>query len=676
MERESSTSAQTEVVVRGFPVSTWIYVSIYMAILAAVITVETHFLPAAWGTGGINIGPSGGFLVAMPLPYVFSFIMLVIISVRGIKVEKRSFALFYLATMVATWFSVFKGFYTTPASLFNIRVATADVHGYALPYFWMPSAEAVRGAYYRDSLNNLFVTYAAEWTPVIANYILWYVVSTLFFIGWAIVLRRLWVDVEVLPFPHAQGWITGEIALTAYEKTPDRRRRVFTITSILGIIFYIPYMIYSAYPGLPDFYGWLTGTGFTTWATGNFELTTAYPAVASSMAGCITIQTDPLKYAFFFLVPLDSLLSMTIGVLGFAVILPQILSYFGHYSGIYEGGIWDKFGMIYTGDPLWVDAISVGLGLGVLVFMVLINWRYFVDTIKQAASGETPRTEVSYRMGYLFVLIGGVGLIGIFIATGVQIQDAILGLIVILMQLLILTRARAYASNIAFMRGTYFLKPFWGAEMPAAPDFPAGKLFISTHTARWGTGCDTFGPYYSVMMGTMDGFKVGSMSGLHPSSVSKLCLIGGVLGAIIVIPVTFLVWHAYGFQEMPVAKEWDYFWDGDAGFYNGRPSVIGIPGMFGFALAGVLLFLRLRYIWWPIEPVGLFLGTTDLTPWHIGTLTPLIIWALKYAVIKVGGRKVYDEIGVPAAFGIIAGEMVGIILVSAINIVRYIALGG
>jgi len=53
----------------------------------------------------------------------------------------------------------------------------------------------------------------------------------------------------------------------------------------------------------------------------------------------------------------------------------------------------------------------------------------------------------------------------------------------------------------------------------------------------------------------------------------------------------------------------------------------------------------------------------------------LIVWAVKYSVIKVGGRKVYDEIGVPAAFGIIAGEMLGIILVSAINIVRYVALG-
>jgi len=677
MEKEKTTSAHSEVVVPAIPTKTWAYVIVYMAILTAVITLETHFLPAAWGTGGINIGPSGGFLVAMPLPYVFSFVMLLVISARGIKVEKRSFAMFYLATMVATWFSVFKGFYTTPAALFNIRVATADVHGYALPPFWMPSAEAIRGAYYRGSLNNLFVTYAGEWAPVIGNYIYWYIVATLFFIGWAIIMRRLWVDIEVLPFPHAQGWVTAEIALAAYEKKPDTRRRVFLITTILGIIFYIPYMVYSAYPGFPDFYGWLKGANFTTWATGNFELTGAYPAIQSGIAAPMSIQTDPLKYAFFFLAPLDSLLSMWIATLGIAVMLPQILSYFGYYSGIYTGGIWDKFGMIYFGDPLWVDTFSTGIGLGILVFMVLINWKYFATTIKQAASGETPATDVSYRIGYLLVAVGAIGLIALFVVTGVEIGDSILGLLIILLQLIVLTRARAYAANIAFFRGSYFTKHFWGPTMPPAPEFPAGKLFMSTHTHRWGTGCDTFGPYYSSMMGTMDGFKVGSMAGLHPSSVFKLCLIGSIIGAIIVVPLTFVVWHAYGFMELPVAKEWDYFWDGDSGGYNARPAVLfSVHGWVGFLLSGALLFLRMRYVWWPIEPLGLFLGTAETMAWHIGPFTPLIVWIVKYTLIKVGGRKAYDEVGIPAAFGIIAGEMIGIVLVSAINIFRYVAFGG
>ena len=673
---EKSTTSVSEVVTE-IPVKTWVYVSIYMVILIAVITLETHFLPAAWGTGGINFGPSGLLLAAIGLPYVFSFLMLVIIQATGMKIKKPTFVLFYLATMVATWFSVFKGFYTTPGSLFNVRVATADIHGYALPYFWMPSAEAIRGAFYRDSLNNLFVTYASEWSPVIMTYIYWYIVSILFFMGLAIIFRRLWVDLEVLPFPHAQGWVTGEIALTAYEKKPDRRRRVFVICSLLGLIFYIPYMVYSGYPGLPDFYGWLKGSWFTTWSTGHYEITHAYPSIANSVSNMIGISTDPLRYAYFFIIPLDSLLSMTVAVFGVTIILPQIMSYFGYYSGIYEYTTWcgwTKWGMIYDGDPLYLKDFQHGMIVGILVFMILVNWRYFATTIRQALSRETPVADISYGLGYLFILVGAIGLIGLFVATGVEFLDAIGGLLIVFMITVVLARIRSYAAHILQVTGETYFKPFWGPELPPAPEIPAGKLFIGTHVCRWGVGTDTYGPYYVSLMGTMDGFKIASMAGIHPKAVFKLCMIGAILGTLIVIPLTFVIWHNYGFMELPVAKEWDYFWEGDSATYNTRRGILSVQGIGGIIWAGVLVFFRTRFLWFPLEPLGFSLGLDAWMPWS-GTFVPLIVWAVKYAVLKIGGRKVYDEIGIPAAFGIIAGEMLGIILVSAINIVRYVAFG-
>jgi hypothetical protein len=64
-------------------------------------------------------------------------------------------------------------------------------------------------------------------------------------------------------------------------------------------------------------------------------------------------------------------------------------------------------------------------------------------------------------------------------------------------------------------------------------------------------------------------------------------------------------------------------------------------------------------------------GTSEFFTWHIGTFSPLIIWAIKYVVLRVGGRKAYDEVGVPVALGIISGEITGIIIVSIINIIRF-----
>jgi len=48
---------------------------------------------------------------------------------------------------------------------------------------------------------------------------------------------------------------------------------------------------------------------------------------------------------------------------------------------------------------------------------------------------------------------------------------------------------------------------------------------------------------------------------------------------------------------------------------------------------------------------------------------------LKYVVIKVVGKKLYDEVRVAAAFGIITEDMLGIILMNAINMGRFVAFG-
>lgn len=651
----------------------WLLLVIYTALLTAAITTETLFLPAAWGTGGINIGPSGGLLVAMPLPWVFAVIMMFLME-RGIaRIDRQMFCLLYIATMIATWYSVFKGFYTTPAALFNIRVATAETHGYALPMIWMPSADAVRGMFYHGSLNNLFVTYAHEWGPVIATYVYWYIVAAMFFLGWAAIFRRLWIEIEVLPFPHAQGWLIAEAAM---QPGPTRFKKWLKIAFLIGLLFYVPYMIYSAYPGLPDIYGWLTNPNFLSWSTGQYQLTLAYPAVATSVAVPVVIATDPLRYAFFFLVPLDALFSMWFAHLVFVTLIPQVLSYFGFYTGIYTTGIWGKWWMIEHGEPFYFEVVSAGMALGILVFFILINWRYFLQTIRLAATGHSgervPEGEVSYRLAYILVVIGAIGLIALFMASNVEPVDSVIGLAIIWMQVVVLTRLRAYTANISFLRGAHFWKPFAGDTLPAAPQYPAGKLFIISHTCRWGTGCDTFGPYYSTMMGVMDSFKVGQMAGVRPDTIYKLLLIGSIISAVIAIPLTFVELHAWGFMELPVAKEWDYFWDGDAGFYNSRLSIATPYGLAGFLLAGALMFLRMRFPWWPLEPLGFMLGLHDFFTWHIGTFTPLIVWIAKYIMLKVGGRKAYEEVGVPVALGIISGEIAGIIVVSVINILRFL----
>ena len=659
--------------VKKISTGTWVLLIVVIVIMNLLVSLFSHFLPYPWGGGGISLGPGGGWLMAMPLPYVFSFLMLFLIGYGFIKIDKNMMALLYLAILVSTWFSSFMGYYVVPSFMIQIRVATADVHGYALPSFWFPSAEAVRASFYRGSLNNLFVTYAAEWSATIATHMWYFLTASVMMFGLALIFRRLWIDVEVLPFPHAQGWIVGEIAL---EKQRTTRKRAFIIAGVLGLIFMIPYMAYTATPALPDPYGWMKNPYFTPWSTGNFELTQAFPAIQSSIAAPISIGTDPLRYAFWFLVPLDALLSYTVSRLAIGIVLPQVLSYLGYYSGIYTADMWGKWGQIWLGEPLYLTTVNAGMVLGIVVFMVLVNWRYFIGTLKSALGGKTPSSEVSYGLAYVLFLVGSIGLIALFVTTAVEPGDALLGYLLIIFQAVAMIRLRSYTANIQFLRGAPYLKPWPGfASVPGAPQTPAGKLFITTHTFRWGTGIDVFGPYYNSFGGAMDGFKIASMAGIDAKTAFKLLFIGAIISIVIVIPFTYIVWHTFGIMELPIGKEWDYFWDGDGGAYNGRPSIATPAGVVGFVLAGVLVFLRLRYVWWPIEPLGFSMGLADFAPWMGMTFVPVICWIVKYVVIKFGGRKAYDEVGVPAAFGLIAGEVLGILICGIIGTVRFVAFG-
>lgn len=659
--------------VKKVPMSTWILVMIVIVLVNMLIVLLQHFLPYPWTGGGISVGPGGGGLMATPLPYVFSLIMVFLIGYGIIKIERTKMALLYLAVMVGTWYSCFTGYYNIISFMISIRTSTAEIHGYALPSFWFPSVEAVRGSFYHGSLGNLFSTYASEWTATILTH-MWYYFAVVFFLfGLALILRRLWIDVEALPFPHAQGWIVAEIAL---EKEPTRRRRFFLIAALLGLLFFAPYMVYTANPAIPDPYGWVKNPFFTTWSTGNLELTEAYPAIKAAVAAPLSIGTDPLRYAYWFLVPIDSLLSFTIAMLGIEILLPQILSYFGYYSGIYTAGIWDKWSMIHNGPPLYVSTIEAGMLLGIVVFMILVNWRYFLGTLRSTLGGKTPSGEVSYVLAYLIFIIGSIALIALFITSAVEPLDAMLGYFIIIVQLVAMIRTRAYAGSFSAARSAHYLKPFWGDTIPAAPALSAGKLFISSHTYTWGTGVDVDGPYNVTLGGALDSFKVASMAGIDAKTAFKLLFVGAIISIIVVIPLTYIVWHNFGVMELPSPKEWDYFWEGDAGSYNSRTSIATPSGVVGFVLCGVLVFLRSRYTWWPIEPLGFVLALDDYDHWWAMTLLPMIVLVIKYIVIRVGGRKVFEEIGVPVAFGVITGEILGIIICGTIGIVKMIRLFG
>jgi hypothetical protein len=74
---------------------------------------------------------------------------------------------------------------------------------------------------------------------------------------------------------------------------------------------------------------------------------------------------------------------------------------------------------------------------------------------------------------------------------------------------------------------------------------------------------------------------------------------------------------------------------------------------FGFVLTGLLAFLRLRFSWWPLHPVGYLLVNTSPIRW--GWFSFFVGWCVKSLVVRFGGAKLYTSLK-PFVIGIVVGE--------------------
>lgn len=75
----------------------------------------------------------------------------------------------------------------------------------------------------------------------------------------------------------------------------------------------------------------------------------------------------------------------------------------------------------------------------------------------------------------------------------------------------------------------------------------------------------------------------------------------------------------------------------------------------GGSIMSVLMWLRHRFVWWPLSPLGYMISAN----WKTGHIfgSALIAWLLKYCILKYGGPSLYRSLR-PFFLGLILGEIV------------------
>jgi hypothetical protein len=336
-----------------------------------------------------------------------------------------------------------------------------------------------------------------------------------------------------------------------------------------------------------------------------------------------------------------------------------------------------------TGDPYPYGQQDQHLG-GIIAFTLSVLWigrRQWRLILVQAFRGERQGEEGGRYVSYRFAFWGLLGCIGVMIGwlvlAGCTLFGAAVIVLLLMMLFFVITRIIAETGLVHGQLQVAIDKPWYLAA-----------YYGWTHLVP----VRTF--YYSAMLQTVHydfrevvpvyashGLKLADQTMFPASSASAdsrkerslgrkfigLLVLALVIGYVVSFASTLWMEYHYSWPQDPRAQfpvnEWGSYnnprWqllDPTVQYQQGDYYFVHNPTKHmaaGFLITATLAFLRLRFTWWPLHPIGfLMLGTYPGA--HLW-LSIFIGWMSKVLILRFGGSRSYSQ-AKPFFLGLIVGE--------------------
>jgi hypothetical protein len=632
-----------------------------MIVFSFFAPIATSMLPPN-GSQWYNWGIVACFLWVPTAPIIFIMFSAVAKIGLGKRINARTLSYIYTMTIMASLSTGALGGF--PLGFYNIpmvadRFLNPERAQQFWPWFMAPRQEVA----HQILLGGVPIPWA-EWIPTIIFWGAWWAIYGLFFLALTSILRREWLDMERIPFPHtmvAHELITKVVG----EGSKSRFDRLFVIGALLGILWQAPLFMTVMFPWFPDIYGWRVNTCRT-----GAEYITGGTSIAQ-IVGLATFNKNPVMGAVFYMAPMSVLLSAIVGFV-FFLVTNQAAYALGYYTGIIDvsgcGRVWCPGTAIVFRDPFkWEAMITCGMGAGIAIFYFVIHSRYIRETLRAAfgkMSGEERNQlekdeAISYRSSYVILISSFVLLMAFFMACGLSPVTAFS--LILTSFLFVFASSRVY-SLVGFMAPTIDIggvvyNKF--LSLPTVPTPMTSEFIVATNFAATIAN----GPFYGAggtFQSGFPAFRMGSLTGTPNKDTFKIVLV-----TCIVAPVTALtgyIWamYAFGLQKLPFGSTFIYSamdtWS-NVDRYASMPALPPFTAQFivGILIAGALTYLHSRFVWFPLEPVGFYLGT-DYNVWLEGCWSMfLAAWVLKAITLRIGGSKLYERVGIPLATSFVIG---------------------
>jgi hypothetical protein len=540
-------------------------------------------------------------------------------------------------------------------------------------WWWIPPLAEILNM----RAGGMLVNWAA-WAPSIIFWSWAFYANFILGLGISLVFRKRWIDVERLPFPLT---LSAHEIIRRIPQTKEKRNMTpFLVGILLGFAFELPIFMTNLFPWFPDIYGWRVNTcppGVQQVKPGN--------SIGDSVVGFFLFNKDPIAFGMFFLSPLS--VSFSVMILTFIMmVLEQIAYTMGYYTGVFDCGgcarIWNP-PFVYLGPPFywaWVSGIG---GVFALTLMVFYHSRkYLSDTIKAAMGRSSELSELqrgeaaSYRTAYITLAFGVIVLLGFLLSAGI---DIVTSLIVLSVNCLVNQIASVYIYAHTGFPTVNECGGAWGSwamslrfpEGPGPRPHSQGYVMSNWLTEAWTDVPDNGAS--NGLFTTMMAFKMGSLTNMSNRNVLSVTILCWALA----IPSVFITrtWfsHVYGIRILTygnLAAGCELSGDmwciaGGSAISRRAPgfTLAACAGV-GFVIVVALSLLRARFVWWPLDPLGFVIATSQSGA-HMAVWSAFMVaWVLKTIVLRTGGSKLYENYGVP----VVGGFMGGVVTANLIGI--------
>ena len=165
--------------------------------------------------------------------------------------------------------------------------------------------------------------------------------------------------------------------------------------------------------------------------------------------------------------------------------------------------------------------------------------------------------------------------------------------------------------------------------------------------------------------GVAQSIRLGDFVGGRRRPLLFCAAIGILVGLAVSVGYTLYLGYTHGAYNFP---RFPFFSGDPKGVFGSTIKRMRTPRLpdyerlaffgIGMIVMGVLTFLRYRFAWWPLHPIGLTLSAADNTA-HL-VMPVFVAWAAKSILLRLGGVTVYEK-AKPAFLGLLVGYTAGVV---------------